>query len=100
MPCDLLGYCVTISRRNHLIHDPPRSVHKRPFAEIDMQSQRQLRVFESVKGGFGRRLMSHHEAGAGNDALLMRPDDSLIDTWAQPKIIRIDDEVSTGVQDS
>jgi hypothetical protein len=32
--------------------------------------------------------------------LLMRPDDSLIDTWAQPKIIRIDDEVSTGVQDS
>src|SRR5688500_1288793 len=72
-----------IVARNDLVCLAPFIVAKNPFAEIDMEADAQPRMLPRIGRCLLRRRLSHHQTRAGDDATLVRLDDSAIGAGAQ-----------------
>src|SRR5579859_1320962 len=60
-----------------------------PFSQIEMKTDTQYGMRASVFAGLPGRRPSNHEAGAGDDTLLVRPDNAAIDAWTAAEVIGV-----------
>jgi hypothetical protein len=90
LPGNLPGNRGRVTNGNHLIHRPPRLINEHPLTQINVKSNGQ----SGMAPGIGRCRLglrgADHQAGARDDPLLMRPDDSTIHSPTEPKVIGVD----------
>src|SRR5262245_25211942 len=60
--------------------------------QSDVQAHAQPRILQRQINGFVRGLARDHQAGGGEDAFAMRPDDGLIDGMRAAEVVGVDDE--------
>src|SRR5579859_5548168 len=63
-----------------------------PFSQVEMKPNAQCGMRTGVFAGLSGSRPANHEAGAGDDPLLMRPDNAAIDAWAAAKVISVHDQ--------
>ena len=81
----------SLIRRDDLVTQLPFIILIDPFRKIHVQTNAQFGIASHAFGDLGCGRLANHQAGTGDDALLVAAEDSLIDTGTQTKVIRIDD---------
>ena len=76
--------------RHDLVHRCPCAVLLHPLAEVDVQAHSERRRGAGVGGGLFGRLLADHQAGAGQDALLVRARDACVHARAEAEVVRVD----------
>ena len=68
--------------------------------ERQMQTHAEPGVLPCQRDGFVASRFIHHQAGGGQDAFVMRPDDGFIDGMRTSEVVRVHDETAAGVRSS
>src|SRR4030095_719115 len=89
---DLAFYGMRVVKVDTLIPASPRSIAANPFPQVDVQADAEPGPAAGICGGARRRRPRHHQTGAGDDAALVRLDDSARDARALSEIVGVDHE--------
>lgn len=92
---DRVRNCRRIVGGHHLVDGDPLFRTDCPLTQIDVEANAKAWVLKSVGGGGNRGRPAHHQARAGDDAVLMRFRHATIDPGALAEIIGIHDEHPT-----
>ena len=82
-----------VVRGNHLVSGQPGFLSVDPLAEVEVQSEGEVRPFSRVGCGLRRGWPAHQEAGARDDAASVRLNDAPVYTGAQAEVVGVDDQV-------
>jgi hypothetical protein len=93
---DFVGHADGILDPNDFVASDPDSLDKRPFAEIDVEPDTQVRVCSGIRCCRASRHPSHHKTRACDDAVAVGGDDSAVDAWALAEIVCVDDQIRRG----
>jgi hypothetical protein len=70
----------------------PRSSPNPPPRNLDVKSDRELRVLAGIVCGLERNRTVHHQAGTRHDPALVCLDDPSVDAAAAPEVVGVHDE--------
>ena len=92
--CQLARYFfldnIDVIQRNDFIQRYPGAIAVSPFAEVDMETEAEFRLFSAIGGGLRRRRPTHHKACAGYNSGFVSFDDTSVYTGALAEVIRVD----------
>src|SRR5258708_21802556 len=91
---ELVGHLRRLVDRIDHIDRYPCFVTVRPFAEIDMQAQAELQMFARIGGCLAAGRPANHQAGAGNNALLVGGGDPPVDRMTLAEVIGGDNQAA------
>ena len=81
-----------VLRLHDVIQGHPHFAVEGPLTKIDVETQAEFWMASGVICGFGGGRPTHHQAGAGHDAVLMGFDDAAVHAAALAEIISVHDE--------
>ena len=81
-----------IARTPSTARGHPHFAVEGPLTKIDVEAQAEFWMASGVICGFGGGRPTHHQAGAGHDAVLMGFDDAAVHAAALAEIISVHDE--------
>src|SRR6266545_6557493 len=90
------GDSLRVVRRDQLVKRLPSSAAVAPLAEIQMETHAERRPVLAVRCRRGRRRPPDHQAGAGEDPVLVGADDPAVDSRRAAEVVAVDDEGSLG----
>ena len=79
-----------------LVHGRPGAVPPHPLAQVDVQPDAERRRGPRVGRGLLRPGLADHQAGAGQDALLVGARDARVHARAEAEVVGVDDQGAIG----
>lgn len=92
LPVDFSSDGMAIFERRSNILFAPLTISKGPFAQIQVQTDAQIRMQACELNRVSDSVAQHHQAGTGDNALRVRGNNSAIDARGQTKVVGIYDQ--------
>jgi hypothetical protein len=100
LPVHFTGHGCRVLKGNDLVQRSPGAVPVNPFAQVEVEADREARMDLAIAGCLCGGRPAYHEAGAGDNAALVRRDYAAVHARALAEIVRIDYQASARLHQS
>src|SRR5262249_12104460 len=85
-----------VVRNDNFIKLDPLSIAPQPLPQIEVQADAKLGMSARVLGGLPGSGPAYHQAGTGDDTLLVGPDNAAVHARTLAKVVRVDNQPALG----